>query len=131
MITNVNKHLVFISDTVVTKPCICRAKNRKAVTKPDNCKTYLKTVQFAYQHNFYRKLKYYGCCLFRDESKALHQPVIKSVIAKLKTNVLYGVFSIDLFWKITISNRQLLVMASDPMIPNITLRPVVILGHLK
>lgn len=61
----------------------------------------------------------------------MHQPVIKSVMAKLKTNVLYGVFSIDLFWIITTSKRQLLMMASDPMTPNITLRPTVILVHSK
>lgn len=35
--------------------------------------------------------------LFRKEGKTLHQPVIKSVMAKLKTNVLYGFVSIDLF----------------------------------
>lgn len=69
------------------------------------------------------------CCWnFADiEGKTLHQPVIRSVMAKLKTSVLYGVFSIDLFCKMTISKRQLLMMASDPMTPNIMLRPVVIL----
>ena len=83
---------------------------------------------FAYQHIYCdRTAEILQILLFRNEDKTLHQPVIKSVMAKLKTNVLYGVFSIDLFCKMTTSKRQLLTMASDPMTTNIMLRTVVIL----
>ena len=98
----------------------------------------LLTIDFIPKHKlFFKGLSIHLLCdraaeslqilLFRNEGKTLHQPVIKSVMAKLKTNVLYGVFSIDLFCKITTSKRQLQMMASDPMTPNIMLRPVVIL----
>ena len=98
----------------------------------------LLAVQFLPKHKlFFKGLSTHLLCdrademlqilLFGNKGKTLHQPVIKSVMAKLKTNVLYGVFSIDLFCKITTSKRQLQMMASDPMTPNIMLRPVVIL----
>lgn len=61
----------------------------------------------------------------------MYLPVIKSVMAKLKTSVLYGVFSMDRFFKITTNNKALFKMANVPMIPNATLRPIGILRKKK
>lgn len=52
-------------------------------------------------------------------------------MAKLKTSVLYGVFSMDRFLKITTNNKALFKMANVPMIPNATLRPIGILRKKK
>ena len=54
----------------------------------------------------------------------LHLPVIKSVMAKLKTSVLYGILNRDLFLKITASKIPLLMMANEAIAPNTTLRLV-------
>ena len=55
---------------------------------------------------------------------------MKSVMAKLKTSVWYGVFNIDLFLKITTNNAALFIMANAPIIPNAALKPIGILKIL-
>lgn len=67
----------------------------------------------------------------KTTNTSLYLPVIKSVMAKLKTSVLYGVFSMDRFFKITTNNKALFKMANVPMTPNATLRPEGILREKK